>query len=257
MNIFDFHLHTGYDFHDNNIDPQYFKDTLTKNGMTGAAGSFINKAMNKQPLENYPELIKNANRAGWEFNKMFPDFFVPGIHIHPEFVTLSCEQIIEHKRRGFNLIGELVGYMMWFDFNHKNWSEILTLANENEMVISFHTPKQDFDALANHARQFKNIKFVIAHLDGYRLYDTCISLMRECENVYADISAHGADRKGMLKDAVSKVGSHKILYGTDYPGIDGNTWTHKFTNYVLNEDISDADRENIMYKNAKTLLNVK
>lgn len=257
MEIFDFHLHPGYDFHENDTDPHNFVKRLVKNKITGAAGNFINMAINKQPLEDYPELITNANQKAWEFNKMYPEFFVPGIHIHPEFLNLSCEQLEMHSKKGFNLIGELVGYMMGFDFNHKNWNEILTLAGEKEMVLSFHTPKRDFDAFENLARQFKNVKFVIAHLDGYGLYDRCISIMSECDNVYADLSAYGADREGMLKDAVSKVGSHKILFGTDYPGSNDNTWTHKFVNYVLNEDITDTDRENIMYKNAKTLLNVK
>ena len=77
--------------------------------------------------------------------------------------------------------------------------------------------------------------------------------MKKYENVSFDISAHGATRQGMLTDAVAQVGSSRILYGTDYPGYGPQS----FIDAVLKAEITDADRENIFYKNAASLLDVQ
>ena len=96
------------------------------------------------------------------------------------------------------------------------------------------------------------LKIVVAHLDGYGLYDWSIEMMKNYDNVYFDISAHGTDRPGMLRDAVNKVGSERILYGSDYPGYS----EAPFIDSVLNAGLTEAETDNIFYKNAEVLLNI-
>ena len=255
MEVFDFHLHPGYDFHNNDTDYDSFVATLKKDGITGCAGCFINTATNGRELCEYEELVPRINEKTWQFYKKFPDYFVPGIHIHPDFIEMSVRELEKHRARGGTLVGELVYYMMGWRFFHKNICEILSVARDFDMAVSVHLPK-DVTLLDNIMKNVTGLKLCVAHLDGYGLYDDVIALLQKYPTVTCDISAYGADRAGMLADAVSKVGSERILYGTDYPGSNPTEISKKYINYVLNEKITDADRENIFYKNAKRLLKI-
>ena len=252
MKIFDFHLHPGYDFHADALSPTAFVEGLRAHGITRAAGSAIHKGDTNLSLTDYAEILPRLNREAFEMQLQFPDFFSAGIHIHPDFVALSCEEITRYAARGVRLVGELVPYLMgWRDFADKRLWEILEVADAHGMVLSFHPNKRPEDMLAM-IEQFPHLPIVVAHLDGYGLYDFAMQTMKNHENVYFDISAHGT-REGMLQDAVSKVGADRILFGTDYPGYS----PAPFLESVQRAAISDADKEKILYRNAARLLGVK
>ncbi len=253
MKIFDFHLHPGYDFHQNNTDPVRFVEILKKNGICGCAGSFINLDAYKKPAEEFSWRLPELNEKVWAFQRQFSDFFVPGVHIHPDFVDLSCRELERHKEKGGVLVGEIVYYMMGFQYDHPNLPEILSYARDLGMVVNLH-PSKKMELNRHILRQVPGMKMVLAHLDGYGLYEDFISLMKENENVYVDLSAYGASRPGMLRDAVARVGSERILYGTDFPGSDEEGCQQKYIQYVLSEKLSAKDTENIFYFNAKELL---
>lgn len=257
MQIFDFHLHPGYDFCENNTDPAHFVSVLKKNGITGCAGCAIDIASNNAPLEEYAWRIPDLNRRAWEFHDAYPDFFVPGIHIHPDFMDMSFQEMEQHKTKGGVLVGEIVFYMMGFQYNHENMTELLTCAKELDMVVNIHPSKAHPEYVRNMIDSVPGLKLVIAHLDGYGLYEDFISIMKKHESVYVDISAYGADRKGMLQDVVKRVGSERILYGTDFPGVDEAHEQEKYINYVLSENLGTDATENIFYRNAARLLRLQ
>lgn len=249
MEIFDFHLHPYYDFHENDTDPHRFVDTLKKQGVTGSAGCGINMACQNHPTDEYDRVITGINEKTWAFHSLFPDFFVPGIHIHPDHVDHSVKEMQKHKEKGGILVGELVYYMMGWRYLHKNTLSLMETARDMDMVVSVH-PSKDFEYVEAIADNIKGIKLVVAHLDAYGLYERQLALIKKHENVYADLSAYGAEREGMIADAVNRVGSEKILYGSDFPGYS----VSKFINAVEKADVSTADKENILYRNAKRLL---
>jgi predicted TIM-barrel fold metal-dependent hydrolase len=253
MKIFDFHLHPGYDFHQNNTDPEYFVSLLKKNGICGCAGGFCNLDMYKKPAEEFQWRIPDLNRKTWAFHDAYPDFFVPGVQIHPDFVELSCKELAWHKEKGGVLLGEVVYYMMGFQYTHPGLPEIFSYARDLDMVVNLH-PSKNMENNRHIIRQVPGMKVVLAHLDGYGLYEDFIAEMKGNENVYADLSAYGASRPGMLRDAVSRVGSERILYGTDFPGSNTETKQQKYISYVLSEGLSTEDTENILYENARRLL---
>ena len=78
-----------------NTDPHWFVKTLKERGITGCSGSFINRAMYKRPVEEFETLLPELNRKAWELHEAYPDFFVPGIHVHPDFPELSLEENFE------------------------------------------------------------------------------------------------------------------------------------------------------------------
>ena len=120
-----------------------------------------------------------------------------------------------------------------------------------DMVVCVH-PSKDFEYVEAIADNIKGIKLVVAHLDAYGLYERQIALIKKHQNVYADLSAYGAERDGMIEDALNRVGSEKILFGTDYPGYPAD----KFINCVQSAKISDTAKQNILSDNAKRLLGI-
>ena len=252
MKIFDFHLHPGYDFHADALTPEAFVEGLKAHGICGCAGSVIRKNDSNRETADYAEILPRLNREAYKLQKDHPDFYRAGIHIHPDHIQLSCREVEHYAEKGVRLVGELVPYLMgWRNYNDPRVWEILEVVDAHGMVLSFHPNKRPEDMLAM-IRQFPHLQIVVAHLDGYGLYDFAIETMQKHENVYFDISAHGT-REGMLADAVSKVGADRILYGTDYPGYS----PVPFIESVLNAKITEDDKEKIFYGNAARLLDIK
>ena len=250
MKLIDFHLHPFYDFNRTPASPEEFAAELRSYGTVMCAGSVIRQADSKQPVEAYKEIIPRLNREAWALHEQMPDFYIPGIHIHPEHVELSCRELEQYAAKGVRLMGELVHYLMsWTSYTDERMFAILEHAQSLGMVVSFHPKKKPEDMEPMFAA-FPNLQFVVAHLDGYGLYDFAIEMMRKYPNVSFDISAYGASREGMIADAVSRVGSSRILYGTDFPGYS----PQPFVDVVLQANITDEDRENIFYRNAARLL---
>ena len=210
-------------------------------------------AANAQPIESYGDIITRLNAHAYGMQAEYPEFFTAGVHVHPDFVDLSCEIIKSHKDRGGLLVGELVYYMMGYQYGHRGLYDIFSYAQNLDMVVSLHPSAKRYADMEKLLTSFPDLKIVIAHLDGYGLFDNVINLMKKYPNMYTDISAYGAERKGMLKDAVNKIGSERILFGTDFPGYS----IQPFVDAVLSSGLSDTDIDNIMYNNASNLLKVK
>ena len=89
-------------------------------------------------------------------------FFVPGIHIHPDFPELSAAEIENYYNKGVKLVGELVPYLMGCDtYLSKDFFELFKICEEKEMVVSVHPgDAEEFDEIAD---EFKNLTIVMAH----------------------------------------------------------------------------------------------
>lgn len=255
MRIFDFHLHPGYDFHNNDTDMHRFVRILKQSGVCGCAGSYINMDMNRKPAEEFVWRIPELNEKAWEFQRAYPDYFVPGIHIHPDFLEMSCLEMEKHKARGGVLLGELVNYMMGYRYNHPGLRELLHYAKELGMVVSMH-PSNNMEDNLVFAEWAQGMDVVIAHLGMHEgiLHEDMIALMQKNPHIYVDLAAYGGAQPGKLRDAVNRVGSERILYGTDHPGVNDETQQKRYIDYVLSEGLKPENMENIFYNNAARLL---
>ena len=156
--IFDFHLHPGYDFHADVLTPEAFVNGLKAHGITACAGSVIHKGDSNRDLADHAKILPRLNREAYEMQCLYPDFFSAGIHIHPAFVTRSCEEIAHYAQNGVRLVGELVPYLMgWRDFADTRLWEILEVADKLGMVLNFHPNKRPDDMLAL-VRQFPHLQ---------------------------------------------------------------------------------------------------
>ena len=96
------------------------------------------------------------------------------------------------------------------------------------------------------------LKFVAAHPNDKELYLLHIERLKKFDNFRLDLSGTGIFRYGLVAYGVKKVGSEKFVFGTDYPICNPRMYVQA----ILQEPITDADRENILYKNAAELLDI-
>lgn len=247
MKIIDFHTHpfinkeTNTCFYDINFD---FKDGLKASGITMCCGSVIVKTsdINK---------IKELNKAAYKLSLDYDGFYIPGIHIHPDYVEESIAELKKYNSLGVKLVGELVPYYNgWSKYYSYSLIPIYEEIDRLNLVVSVHT--QEEESLEKAVAEFKNINFVAAHPRDKVDYDNHIKRALKYDNYYIDLSGTGLFRYGMLENMVNKIGSEKILFGTDFPICN----PLMYVKAVEFENISNSDKENIFYKNAERLLSL-
>lgn len=253
--IIDFHAHPLYDYHEADhgvkIDEGLFRADLETNGITKACGSVIYKAVSGLKAEEYEILTPKLNDTAYAVFERMKGFYVPGIHIHPISVEMSCKEIDRHSERGGRLIGELVPYMMSWGcgYSDKRVVEILEYAREKDMAVSIHpTNMADMEKMI---KAVPHLKLVIAHIAYHDITEEdCIDLMKRYENVCFDYSATGAVHEGLARRVIDSVGRERLLFGTDYPGI-----TPAADNAaILAEGLNDEELEAVFSGNAKRIL---
>ena len=120
------------------------------------------------------------------------------------------------------------------------------------MVISFHT--QSNDSITEMVKRHKNATFVAAHPGEYPDIAFHTQLAKECENYHIDISGTGVFRLGAIQTLVKEFGIERVLYGSDYPTCN----PANFIGSVCYDTIlTNSQKEYILSKNAKRLLNIK
>jgi len=237
------HYHADYDMKEEDI-----KGDLVPMGISKIAGSVI---VYREPVEDFDK-VKLCNDEALEIAKRLDGFYVPGFHVHPDYVEESINEIRRMAGAGVKLIGELVPYLQgWKTYNEAGLFPILEEAARHSMVVSFHD--MAVDTIDEMIERNPDITFVAAHPGEHNAVLRHIERMKKYDNVYLDISGTGIFRWRMLKYAVDQVGSERILFGTDYPICNPGV----YIGGVLAEPISDEAKENIFSKNAKRLLGLK
>jgi predicted TIM-barrel fold metal-dependent hydrolase len=97
------------------------------------------------------------------------------------------------------------------------------------------------------ARRYPESKIIMAHIGGNFIY-SC-GAIRDVPNVVTDPSGSYCER-GMVERAVHELGADRVVFGSDAPGAEFLNNVAK----VMAADLSDADKEAIMYHNARRLL---
>ena len=149
----------------------------------------------------------------------FPDFYIPGIHIHPHFPEESCAEIARCcGQEGVRWIGELVGYIIGFanDYATQDALMIFHEVGKYKAVVNFHC--DDLDVIERLCRNVPEVNFVLAHPSANRgEFLKRVGLVAQFSNLHLDISGSGIDRLGVLRKAIDLAGKEKILFGTDFP----------------------------------------
>lgn len=229
--------------------PEQFRADLERTGISKIFGSVILKRPYHKEEGFAP--IRQCNERALELQRIWGGFYAPGFHIHPDFVEESIAEIERMHTRGVRLIGELVPYLHgWQDYSSWNLSKILDAAGKYRMVVSFHTMTDEQEEMGRMVAEHPDVTFVAAHPGERENFMRHLERMEQFDNLYLDLSGTGIFRYGLVAYGVSRVGSERFLFGTDYPICNPRMYVQA----IYQEPIAEADRENILHKNAERIL---
>lgn len=256
--IIDFHTHPFLEEKENicqhkelfEMTPDNTVDTFEKLGVSKICGSVIRIA-NAAKNETVWECLLDCNKTALTLKEKYGDFYIPGFHVHPDYVEESINEIRTMSARGIKLIGELVPYLHeWNGYVSDGFSQILDEAQKHGMIVNLHTSSND-DEMDELVERHKDVTFVMAHPGEYEHLMRHIARMKKSENCFLDVSGTGIFRHGAVRRLIDSVGCDRILYGSDFPTCNPGM----FVGAILFDDLlSDAEKEKIFSANAKRLL---
>lgn len=218
--IIDCHIHppvdpaTGTNWFQSAGDAKTMFDALKRAGISRACGAPV---LHGTPLSF--KAIRSLNDKALALRDRFPDFYIPGIQVHPHFPEESCEEIERCcGGEGVRWIGELVGYMMGFrnEYATSDALDIMREAKKHKAVVNFHC--DDLKVIDRLCRAVPGLNLVLAHPGkGREEILARVARVAQHPNLHLDISGSGIDRYGVLRHAMDKAGREKFLFGTDFP----------------------------------------
>ena len=219
--IIDAHVHpptplpkTDYSLFKQNMTGEQFVAELRRTGISRCCGSVIRAV--KDPVSF--EEIHVLNTAALDFREKYPDFYIPGISVHPAFPEESCAEIeTMYRDHGVRFVGELVPYAMsWKGIDIPAMDPVWDLIQQKELAVNVHLG--ELREAAAILKRFPKLKFIIAHpTSSYQEYLDRIDLIAQYENAALDISGSGPNSWGMVRYALNRAGTNKILFGSDFP----------------------------------------
>ena len=224
-------------------------EVFKKLGISKICGSVIRETAEGESLW---EKIKSNNDTALALAEQYQGFYIPGFHIHPDFLEESFGEIERMSQQGVKLIGELVPYFDgWSDYSDPRFSQLLDEAGKRNMIVSFHSMGED--AMDQMVKDHPDVIFVAAHPGEYYEFMRHLERMKYSENYYLDVSGYGIFRYGMLRHAIDAFGAERILFGSDYPTCNPGMYVG---GVLLDNLLTDKEKEKIFSLNAKKLLNI-
>ena len=259
--IIDFHTHPFVNSKNNiclhaeycNMSIDGTKKTFESLGISRICGSVLNWGAADGTYANAWEQIADENQTALKLRDYYGGFYVPGFHVHPDYVEKSIEEIHRMHGLGVNLIGELCPYRYgWSDYSCDGFSEILDEAEKYGMTVSFHSMGDD--EMDKMVKSHPKVTFIAAHPGEYPSFMRHLERMKMSDNYYLDLSGTGIFRHGMLRHAIDKFGAERFLFGSDYPICNPAVYVG---GVLMDGLITDREKELIFSKNAKRLLKLE
>jgi len=185
----------------------------------------------------------DAVQANEDMHQMVQD--IPNLYqwvvIDPqnEITFEQADRMLQHEKCvGIKLHPRMHEYSL-AEYGEK----VFSFAEKRSAIVQIHPDwAADYVAFAD---KFPNITIILAHLGGVHHIDAIKAAKHR--NIYADTSGKASLKNMLIEYAVSQVGSERILFGTDTYAAGAQRGRIA---YAL---ISQQDKENILYNNAKKL----
>ena len=255
--IIDFHTHPFLSNEDNlcfhqelcHLTAETLPKILASYGISRFCGAVVGK--NKAENESDWDHVRRHNDDALKLRDLYGDAYIPGFHIHPDYVEESLAEIHRMKSLGVNLIGQLIpSYYNWKnDYTSEAFSALLDEAERLEMVISLRVT--DEDAMDELVKRHPNLIIVAAHPGEYDNLMRHIARMKLSNNYHLDLSGVGITRYGALKRLVDEVGADRLLYGSNFPSCEPSM----FIGAILRDrHLNDTQKAQLLSENAKRIL---
>lgn len=172
--------------------------------------------------------------------------------IHPESEDLKgdIEHLIDLGLKGIKIHPDFQRFKL-DDYRYLKAYELC----EGRLPVLIHTGDRRYD-FSNPNRMkpvlecFKGVTFIGAHFGGWSIWEQAAEELCGYDNFYVDCSSSFyALSKQKSEKIISLYGEDKIIFGTDYP-----MWkADRELEYLFSLDLSDEQREKILYKNAQKI----
>ena len=264
MKIIDAHCHIFPDniarFATRNI--QYFYD-IPHAAFRGKAselieqcdGSGVQKCVVSM-VATAPDQPQKFNTAIAELTKQYSDKFIPLGTLHPESETI--EEDLKHL---FSL--GLNGVKLHPDMQNNKadcngYKTIYELCSQKNIPILLHTGDSRYDnsnpdRIVKILNEFPHLTIIGAHLGGWSVWEEAVEKLYKYENFFVDTcSSTSMLTDTTLKKIISRYGTDKVIFGTDYP-----IWKQEDEiKRIISLGFSDDDFEKIFHKNIEKVLNI-
>ncbi len=204
--------------------------------------------------------VEKVNLFAVETAQSHPELVVFGsVHPHGENPAEVVERLHANGIRGLKLHPDYLR----IPFDDPAYHPVLEQAVSLDMPVVIHagwdpvspdkihaTPQMIRTVLEN----FPTLRLVCAHMGGMRLWEEVAETL--CGKTVWFDTAMCSERTGMhplqLQKIVGKHGTEHILFGSDMP------WARpsEILAFLEKADLSDADRDRILFRNAKALLGI-
>lgn len=150
-----------------------------------------------------------------------------------------------------------VGFKMLADYHRVGVDEspyrpVWELANARRLPVLLHTwggsQYDGYDPVKRVLQRYPNAQVLLGH-SIFGDWKRAAQLAAHFTGCYVELTAASLIR-GALEEMLATVGSEKVVFGTDFP------WFSEAycLGTVLGADITDDDRRNILYRNARKIL---
>ena len=231
-----------------NLSTEEFFNHMSFCGVSICSGSVIGKKTNRF------EDLHNFNLHALKLREKYPDRYIPGFHIHPDFVEESIKEVDFAIENGVKLIGELVPYHHgWQDYSSTGFMKILDYINSKKLIVSMHIGEvAEIEQLEKAIALYKDTTFVLAHPGYGERIEKHIEILQKYPNAYLDLSGSGIDLFGTVKKLTESTDYKKILFGSDFPVTTPGAWISA----VMGENITDDAKRHILGINAERIFTV-
>ena len=199
--------------------------------------------------------VRSINDTTIELLSWYPDYFIGFCFLNPmlgaTFVQEETERcIVEHGFKGIkleisnNARDDCMQPVM--EQAHKLGAVVLQHSADQTIIQQreYHTDPADTAWLGRH---YPDVNIIMAHLTACGLRG--VMEIEDVPNVWIDTSAY-LPFAGLVEYAVDKLGANRVLYGSDLVIRDLPSQIGR----VVGADITDEQKEAILYRNAERLL---
>ena len=176
--------------------------------------------------------------------------------LHPDSTDIvgDIEHLQELGLRGVKLHPDIQG----FKLDDYRCLKIYELCEKKGLPVLLHTGDFRYD-FSNPNRvkpileTYTDLTVIGAHFGGWSVWEQAVEELHGYDNFYVDCSSsfYSLDRETVLK-MIRKYTAQRVLFATDYP-----TWElQNEVDYFFSLDLTEEERELILYKNAVRLFNL-
>jgi len=237
----DMHAHLGrYSHAMSSYDPGDFVAQIDRLGVQQAVCSHM-QCMSHD--------VSWGNNEVWQAMKNYPGRIAGYISLFPSSKEAVAEEMKICLDRGFT--GIKFHSANGFHYDDPAYEPAWKLASEHQMPMLFHGhgSKPNSTDIMFLADRYPDAPILLAHSGGSGDLTAVVRLANSYPNIFLELCASRSPL-GVIKLLVNQAGLNKIIWGSDCHFLSMSQQLGR----LLGSDLDDKEKEAILYKNAKNIL---